>query len=306
MNKYSIIIPVYNGELTIAELVQKIIDFFNSNIFNFEIILIYDCGYDNSWQQIVKLKHKYKGLVKGIRLTRNFGQHNALIAGFIEANGDFIVTMDEDLQHNPHDIIHLINKQKEGNFDLVYGSPIITKHSFSRNITSFVLKKIVAIGIPELHNDYSAFRLVKTQIAKKTIEMNNSYTFVDGFLSWITTNVSSVEVSHSPRFAGKSSYNIKKLLNHAINIFVTFSVFPIRILTFSSIIIFILSLIYAGYLLIRKIFYNDLITGYASTMIILGIGFGLAMFGLGILGEYIYRISLKTTKRPNFIISEKI
>lgn len=304
MINYSIIIPVYNGEQTIEELVYQIIAYFNKTSYSFQIILVYDWGKDNSWDKLKLLKNKYPKIVKVIKLTKNFGQHNALIAGVKHSDGQFIITMDEDLQHNPFDIEKLILKQKENDYDIVYGKAIKLKHSFFRNITSKILKKILKFSIPELHPDYSAFRLIKTSIAKETLQMNNSYTFIDGYLSWITTNVSSIEISHNERAGGTSAYNTRKLINHSVNIFVTFSNMPIRMLTYSSVLILIISAIFSVYLVVRKIIFNDIVAGYTSFMVVLGFGIGLILFSLGIIGEYIYRINLKTTKRPNFIEKE--
>lgn len=306
MTKYSVIIPVYRGALTIRKLAYGIRDFFNSHNLPYELIFVYDNGPDNSWEEIQLLKSELGDNLKGIKLSRNFGQHNALICGFKHASGEYIITLDEDLQHNPQDILKLINKQKEKDYDVVYGKYNELKHSSFRNITSITLKKLLEISIPDLHPDYTAFRLIKSWAARQTLTMNNSYTFLDGYLSWVTTNVSSVTVSHEERIEGKSSYTLGKLINHAINIFVTFSLVPIRVLTYISFIIFLSSIFYTSYISFRKIFFQDLVPGYASTMIITGLGLGLTLFGLGIIGEYIHRINLKTTRKPNFLEKEII
>lgn len=301
MEKYSIIIPVYRGEKTITTLFEQIKEEFDAINLEFEVIFIFDCGSDNSWNVIKNLKKRFPQFVKGIQLSRNFGQHNAIICGFKYAIGECVITMDEDLQHSPKDIIKLIEKQRDGDFDVVYGVYSERNHPFFRNATSWLLKKLLEKGIPELNKDYTAFRLIKSRVAKKTIDMNNSYTFLDGYLSWITNNVSSVKVSHSNSQAGKSSYTLRKLIEHSINVFVTFSNFPIRLLTIMSISIFTISTGYAVYILLRKLLYNDLITGFAAIAVILGFGIGFILLGLGIIGEYLYRVNLKTTKRPNFI-----
>lgn len=304
MVKYSVVIPVYRAEKSLKELTDRIHASFSDLQESFEIIFVYDCGPGNSWKVIQQLQQEYPELIKGIKLSRNFGQHNATICGFKYASGSYIITMDEDLQHRPEDIHLLIQEQIDTDADIVYGKYHELKHSSFRNITSILLKKLLSLGVPDLHNDYTAFRLIKAPIAKATLGMNNSYTFLDGYLSWVSTNVSSVIVNHEERIEGSSSYTVSKLISHSINIFVTFSILPIRLVTFSSLIIFLSSICYSIYLLIRKIFFNNLIPGYASTMIALGIGFGLVVFGIGILGEYIHRINLKTTKKPNYYENE--
>jgi len=301
--KYSFIIPVYHGENTLASLFDSINTACLKYELDFEVVFVYDCGPDKSWSVITELKKQFPELITAIRLSRNYGQHNALICGFEYAKGDFFVTMDEDLQHDPNEIISLINKQGEENYDLVYGHYPERKHNSFRNITSLLLKKSLEIGIPELHKNYSAYRLIKRDIALATTKMQNSYTFLDGYLSWITTDVTSVEVKHHERLAGLSSYTLKKLIRHSVNIFVTFSNLPIKIVTIMSLLFFLFTSSYAGAILVKKILYNDLIPGFASMIVLTGFGFSAILFGIAVLGEYIQRINLKTTKRPNYNIN---
>ncbi len=304
--KLSVVIPVYNGEQTLNLLNEDLFSFFNEQTYDYEVVYVYDCGDDNSWDELLKLKKKFNEKITLVHLSRNYGQHNALIAGFEVATGDYIVTMDEDLQHLPTDIEKLLVKQAEDDYDVVYGSYFVKKHKFIRNITSNLLRKLLSIAIPELHQDYSAYRLLKASVAKHMLEMRNSYTFLDGYISWITNHIESVQVEHKERKAGNSSYSFKKLIKHSINIFVTFSDLPIRLLTYSSFLVFILTIIYTICLIARKLLYNDLMQGYPSLIITIGFGMSLILLGLGVIGEYIYRNNLKTTKRPSYIIKKKI
>jgi undecaprenyl-phosphate 4-deoxy-4-formamido-L-arabinose transferase len=136
--------------------------------------------------------------------------------------------------------------------------------------------------------------------------MSNSYTFLDGYLSWITKSFSYTTVSHQQRVAGKSAYSFKKLLDHSINIFVTFSNMPIRLLTGTAIIVFMISLVYSVYVVIRELIYDDFAAGFPSLIIAIGFGVSLMLLGLGVVGEYVYRINLKTTKKPNYLKQEVI
>lgn len=300
----SIVIPVYNGENTVEKLAEEIFKAFNNVDAVYEIIFVHDCGPDNSLLLLLKLEKKYPELIKVVKLTRNFGQHNAIIAGFEYCKGQLIVTMDEDLQHLPIDILKLIEKQKEGDYDIVYGKYESLEHSGFRSLTSIALKKILSWSIPDLDKEYSAFRIIKSEIAKETIRMRNSYTFLDGYLSWITKNTSHTLVQHQERYAGESSYGVKTLIEHSINILITFSNLPIRILSYTAISTFIITFIYSLYIILRKLIYNDFSSGYPTLIISIGIGVSLVLLGLGILGEYIYRINLKTTKRPNYCVKK--
>ncbi|WP_046745282.1 glycosyltransferase family 2 protein [Kordia zhangzhouensis] len=300
----SIVIPVYNGEKTLEALHSEIVSYCNEAQLKYEIVFVNDCGPDNSITVLKKLQKSFPEQIKLIELTRNYGQHNAIIAGFSVCEGDLIVTMDEDLQHQPKDIQKLLEKQQEGDYDVVYGVNATLEHSKFRNITSRIMKKVLSYAIENLHKDYSAFRLIKKDIALQLIEMRNSYTFLDGYLSWITNNVSSTTVEHKERFAGESSYTMKKLIEHSINILFTFSNIPIRILSYSSIIIFLVTLVYSIYIVVRKLLYDDLIAGFPTLIIAIGLGMSALLLGLGIVGEYLYRINLKTTKRPNYTIKK--
>jgi len=302
----SIVVPVYNGEGTINKLFKEIKKFCLSKNYLFEVIFVWDCGKDNSWSVIEKLQKENPDIVKGIHLSRNYGQHNALICGFEIIKGDFIITIDEDLQHSPADIEKLIQEQLRTDADVVYGKYETQKHNKFRNVTSNILRFLIHIGIPELYNNYSAFRLIKAPIGKACINMHNSYTFLDGYLSWVTGNFSSCIVSHHKRLAGKSSYTFQKLLYHSVNIFFTFSSLPLKFVNWMSFSFFLFTLIYSFYIFLEKLLFNSLIPGYASTIIMLGVGFGTILFSLSIIGQYIHRINLKTTKKPNYLIKKTI
>ena len=301
LKKYSIVVPVFRATTTLVQLAKQLEKF----DFVCEIIFVFDNGNPNSWQTIKTLCDENLK-VKGISLSRNFGQHNATICGIENAIGDFVITMDEDFQHNPNDISTLIEKQIKINCDVVYGTYEELNHSLFRNLTSKILKKLLVFGIPELHQDYSSYRLIKKDIAKKMVEMKNSYTFLDGYITWITSEVTSVKISHNHSQSGKSSYTIKKLIEHSINIFVTFSSLPIRLLTHLSFIFFTLSFFYSTYIVISALTIVDYEAGFPTIVSMLGFGFGSLLLGLGIIGEYIQRINLKTTNRPNYSVKDKI
>jgi undecaprenyl-phosphate 4-deoxy-4-formamido-L-arabinose transferase len=300
---YSIVVPVYNGEKTVEALFQQTQKFFESNKLSFEMIFVHDCGPENSWEVLTKLKQKYPNKIIIIKLSRNFGQHNAVICGIESSNGEFVITMDEDLQHNPFDIERLIEEQTKADYDVVYGKYENREHSNTRNLGSWFLKKMIVVGIPDIHPDYSSFRLIKKDIAKSTVNMHNSYTFLDGYISWITTHCSSCIVRHNIRQGGESSYSFKKLVNHTINIFITFSNYPLKLVTTGSIVIFIITSLYSCYVIYRELVYDDFAMGYPSIIISIGFGVSAILLTLGIIGEYIYRINLKTTKRPNYFKS---
>jgi undecaprenyl-phosphate 4-deoxy-4-formamido-L-arabinose transferase len=309
MNKptphYSVVIPTYRGQDTLRPLISELAEFFEQARLSYEVIMVNDAGPDHSWRVMQQIQQERGAdTVKIVRLSRNFGQHNALICGFAYARGEFIITMDEDLQHRPADIARLIATQAAGDYDVVYGKYETLQHSGFRNITSRLLKRLLRVGLPDLHEDYSAFRLLRARTARYCLDMSNSYTFLDGYLTWVTRSFASVNVVHQQRQAGESSYTLAKLVEHSINIFTTFSYLPVRLLSLLSIGVFILTTGYSFYILARKLFVNDLSSGFPTLIITLGFGIGLVLLGMGILGEYIHRINLKTTRRPNFVEAE--
>ena len=302
MPEYSVVIPVYRGEATLRPLTLQLQAFFRELGCAFEIIFVCDGGPDNSWQVIQELRADLgPEVIKAVQLSRNFGQHNALICGFEHVRGRFVITMDEDLQHRPADIARLLQRQAEADYDVVYGKYETLQHSGFRNATSRAMRHLLRVGIPDLHPDYSAFRLIKTEVARHCLAMRNSYTFLDGYLTWVTNQVASVPVMHQERPVGPSAYTLGKLITHSINIFATFSDLPIRLLSITSVIVFLLTSAYSVYVLVRKFMFNDFLSGFPSLIISIGFGVGLLLLGMGILGEYIHRINLKTTRRPNFI-----
>jgi len=218
----SVIVPVYNGEKTIIELFNRIKNILDGR-FSYEVIFVHDCGKDNSWGIIQELMNSYPSLIKGYNLQHNYGQHKALLFGITKACGDFIVTIDEDLEHDPYFIPALITEQKKGNYDVVYGKFENLEHPVVRIITSEFLRRILKKLIPELYPDYSSYRLIKRETGFKIAELKNSYSFIDGYIGWTTNKIGSVLIKHYKRAGGSSSYTLCKLFKHAILIILAYS-----------------------------------------------------------------------------------
>lgn len=218
----SVVVPVYNGEKTIYELFQRTSQTLNGS-FSWEIIFVYDCGKDNSWSVIEDLRSANPDHVKGFKLERNYGQHNAILAALTEAKGDFVITLDEDLQHDPGFIPALVAEQKKEDYDVVYGKFERLQHPGMRIWTSEIIRKVLKIIVTGIYQDYSSFRLMKRSLAGQIAIMKNSYNFIDGYLGWKTDRISSVPVKHYRRADGESSYSYFKLFKHAIFIIIAYS-----------------------------------------------------------------------------------
>jgi len=244
--EYSVIIPVYNGERTLPELYRRIKEELD-NKYSYEIIFVHDYGKDKSWSVIKGLIKNNPGAIKGFKLSQNYGQHNAILFGIKEARGDFIITLDEDLQHNPSLISKLVEKQSEDNFDVVYAEFKKLKHSGLRIKTSDLLRGFLRSIVPGLFPGYSPYRLIKRDIAKKITFLKSSYTFIDGYLGMVTDDFGFISADHFKRADGISSYSYYKLFRHAIMIAVAYSPLKRWILTSAlifnslSIIVFLIS-----------------------------------------------------------------
>ena len=306
--KISIVIPVYKTEKTLENLVKEIFKIFSKD--EAEVIFVYDCGNLNSWHILESIHKKYTAKdykITCIRLSKNYGQHNATICGFEHASNQIIVTMDDDLQHPPQDILKLIDKQKETNADLIYGKYRSLSQSLFRNTTSIIVKRILKHILPNLHPEYTSFRLVKKEIAIKTTTMTDSYTFLDGYLSWLTDKVEYVKINHHSRADNEdSSYNTKKLIKHLLNIIIIFTNWPLRLITITSLTCLTSTVIYSSYIVTRNYLYNDLQKGFPSLIITILICTSMIMLSIGIIGEYIFKINLKTSKQPTYNYSEKL
>jgi glycosyltransferase involved in cell wall biosynthesis len=296
---FSIVIPVFRGSNSVHKIYEETEKVLKD--FSWELILVFDYGIQESWFKIIELQ-KLKSNVTVIQLTRNFGQHNATICGFEFASGKYVVTLDEDMQHNPIEILKLYEECNNKDLDVVYGVYDERRHNYFRNITSSLMKKMLKIGIPDLYNGFTSFRLIKFETARELVGMRNSYTFLDGYLTWVTFNVGGIKISHHESESGISSYTTKKLIEHSINIFITFSNLPFRILRFLSIFFLIFSSMYSVYIILNSIMNDNYLAGFPTIISFLGFGFSLTLFGLSVLGEYIQRINLKTTNRPNYLI----
>ena len=230
--RLSIVIPVYRSSATIPELYRRIVSALERVEPSFEIILVEDCGGDDSWRVINEIAARDKR-VRGIQLSRNFGQHAATICGFSQAKGEWIATLDDDLEQAPESLPDLYRTALEGH-DLVYGVYPQRSHKAWRNITSATARWLFNKAIPSLNYTYTSFRVIRGDLARELQRFDSPFPFVDGYLSWLTNRYASVEVPHGVRANGSSNYTLKKLITHTVNIFVTFSDLPLRMAEFGS------------------------------------------------------------------------
>ncbi|MFA6922731.1 MAG: glycosyltransferase family 2 protein [Bacteroidales bacterium] len=228
MIEISIVIPVYNSQENLNELHKQICDALKN--ISYELILVNDASKDNSWNIIKQLAENNKNIT-AINLRKNFGQDNALMAGFRYVSGNYTVIMDDDLQHSPYDILKLYNKCKEG-YDICYAGFLEKSHSLWKKSGSRINGLFAYWLINKPKDIYmSPFKIVKSKIIKELLHYYGPFPYVDGLLLEITNNMATVEAEHFPRFKGKSNYNLIKSVSVFFKVITSFSVIPLRFAT---------------------------------------------------------------------------
>ena len=301
MQSVSIVIPVYNAERTIAELCSDIGDVLTDITDDYEILLVEDCSRDGSWNVIEEVA-KSDSHVQGIRLGKNFGQHNALLCGIRMAKYEIIVTMDDDLQHPATQIPVILDELAQG-YDVVYGTPRAERHSFLRNIASRLTKLALqgAMGVDAARN-VSAFRAFRTELRASFENFQSPNVSVDVLLTWATSRFASVKVEHLPRAVGESNYTLRKLVSHAFNLMTGFSSMPLKLASFVGFALTAFGVSILLYVVIRFFVSGVTVPGFAFLASIIAIFSGAQMFALGIFGEYLARIHFRTLNRPPYYV----
>ncbi len=270
---------------------------------SYELIFVEDNGGDDSWAVITELASRHPE-VRGVKLSRNFGQHAATLCGISRATGEWVVTIDDDLEQPPEMIPALVAKGKEG-FTLVYGTLEQRTHALWRNLTSEVGRSLFKFAIPSLNRDYTSFRAIHRSVASALDRFQSPFTFVDGYLSWITGKYATVAVPHSERVAGRSNYNLRNLVAHMINIFVTFSDLPLRLATWLGISASLGGALWGAVIVVGRASGTIQVGGYASMMAAVVFIGGIQLLILGIFGEYLARINFRTGSMPAFLVERE-
>ncbi len=304
----SLVIPCYNSEKTICDIVLDAISILNIHMeYSYEIILVNDGSKDNTWDMIKRCADE-DGHVTGINLSKNFGQHNALIAAYKYVNGDIILGADDDGEHDMKDIFRLINKMESGGYDFVCASYTLQKkESRFRNIGTKINSLMAQILIDKPRDyEFTSFYCSKRFIIDQVIKCSNPYPYISGLVLQASRNLGTVELEPHPRKYGRSNYSLKKLLKLWLNGFTAFSIKPLRIADVMGVFIALFGFIYEAALIVRKILYPEIIlVGYSSIMATLLFVGGILMLLLGIIGEYIGRIYININHLPQYVVKEE-
>lgn len=304
--KLSFVIPCYRSESTIGTVVQEIRDTIATRPgTDYEIILVNDCSPDNVWQVIRQLAAE-DCHIKGICLAKNFGQHSALMAGYGQTTGDFVISLDDDGQTPANECFKLVDKLEEG-FDVVYACHVKSTQKVYRRFGSFINRKMAESLIGQPQNlRASSFFIARKFVIDQITQYQNSFPYIGGLIFRTTKKIGSVEIQHRKRILGESNYTLMSLLSLWINGFTAFSVKPLRLATYIGVLCAVLGLGSGIYIVIQKIMMPEMLMGYASimsTMLFLG---GMIMLILGLIGEYIGRIYICINQAPQYVIREKV
>ena len=300
----SVVVPVYNDQEVLQELHRRLTPVLENVAAQYEVVLVDDGSKDHSWEEIMKLREKDNHIV-AVKLVRNFGQQNSIAAGLHIAKGDIIVLMDSDLQDRPEDIPLLIDTLQKSGASMAIAQWQTRQDTWAKrtvsNIFNRVSNTITAIHIePHL----GVFRAIRRSVADELKKFPEKTSTTLSLLYYIGANYAIVPLHRDARFAGKSGYNVRKMFALTFARIFSFSMFPIRVVTYMGILMSLISFLVGIGLIFYKIFGN-VVTGWTSTIVLMLFLFGLNFAFLGVLGEYLGKVFLETKQRPNYII-EKI
>lgn len=302
--KLSIVSPVYKGEKMVDELVSRIISSVQKITPDFEIILVEDCGPDNAWEKIVA-QTKTDVRVKGIKLSKNFGQHHAITAGLDLAQGEWTVVMDCDLQDRPEEIVNLYHKAQEG-YDIVFARRAKRKdHFFKRKSSQLFYAVFTYLSGVQQDGTIANFGIYSHKAVKAMNSMREPMRAFAPMAKWIGFNRTAIDVEHSERFEGKTTYNWTRLINLALDFSMAYSDKPLRLAVKLGFLISSLAILYAFYNVYLYLSGSIIVSGFASLIISIWFLSGLIIFILGVVGLYIGKTFDGIKNRPLYIIDKK-
>lgn len=301
IEKVSIIIPVYNSSKTISLLVDKI----QEEIINYkqlEIVLVNDGSRLDNSSEVCENIATTNPKVKFVNLSRNFGEHNAVLAGLNYCTGDCAVIMDDDFQNPPKDVYKLVDEIINGN-DVVFSKYAEKKHHFLRNLGSKVNNLFASILLNKPRDLYlSSFKVINRFVIDELVKYKGPYPYIDGLILRITQKFVSVHVGHVSRTHGKSGYTLRKLISLWLNMFTNFSIIPLRLAAALGFIFSVVGVVLALVFFIEKINNPELPAGWTSLMVSIFLLGSLQLFAIGMVGEYLGRMFLSTGGKPQFVV----
>lgn len=301
--KTSIVIPVYRGARTIGKLTDELIATLKS--YPLEIVLVNDGSPDNSHEVCLELCRKHKKIVKYINLARNFGEFNAVMAGLNHVTGDYAVIIDDDFQNPPKEIEKLVKEAVKDKLDVVYSYYAKKQHSFFRNFGSSFNNLVASFLLDKPRDFYlSSFKCMNRFTVQQVVKYKGPFPYIDGLIWRSTRNIGKVLVRHEKRVEGKSGYTLKKLARVWINMFVNFSIYPLRISTMLGILFSLLGACLTIYFIIDRILHPEIPLGITSILTAVSVFAGVQLIMLGLIGEYLGQVLLTNNQSPQYVIRQ--
>jgi undecaprenyl-phosphate 4-deoxy-4-formamido-L-arabinose transferase len=298
----SLVIPVYNGSRTIAALVEHTAKIFGST--SFEIVLVNDGSEDDSEKVCAQLAKKFPQNVTFVHLSRNFGEHSAVLAGFTQARGRYVAVLDDDGQNPPEEVVPMLDELKRKNYDVVYGHYIEKKHSWFRNLGSRFNDRIATLVLHKPKDLYlSSFKVMNRFLVNEIVKYHGPYPYTDGLIYRVTRNIGQIPVEHRASVSGPSRYTFRRLVRLWLNMFLNFSIKPLRVSVYVGLFASCLSLVALVAILIDKLWLTPNLTVGIPTVLGSVVFFsGIQLMILGLVGEYLGRLYLDQTGTPQYIV----
>lgn len=299
----SVVIPVYRGAASIGELVEALraLDIEGG----MEIVLVVDGSPDDSFAVCRRLMQQPGAPITLVNLSRNFGEHNAVMAGLAQARGAYTITMDDDLQNPPEEVKRLFEHTRDGGYDLVYTYYARKQHAAWRNLGSAFTNWCADRLIDKPKGLYlSSFRCMNAFVRDQIVPYTGPYPYVDGLLMQVTQNIGRLQVMHLPRAAGRTNYTLRRLVRLWLSMFLNFSVMPLRLASLTGIGLSLLGFLGLVAVLIEALITQDLPTGWASTISAVVLLAGVQLLILGVMGEYLGRMFLAANQKPQYVVRE--
>lgn len=302
LTSVSIVIPVYNAKETIANLVEELIAELGKK-YTLEIVLVNDRSIDTSEQICISLFKKHPSIVRFFSLAKNVGEHNAVMAGLNNVSGDYAVIMDDDFQNPIEEVKRLIEYAAETEYDVVYTYYEKKEHSLFRNLGSMFNDRVANLMLGKPRDLYlSSFKIIKKTLVDEVIKYDLPFPYIDGLILRSTENIGRFKVRHDARKIGKSGYTMSKLVSLWLNMFINFSILPLRFATLLGFVFAGIGFILGISAVIERILNPNLPQGYTFLFVFIAVISGVQLISVGILGEYIGRFFLSHSKKPQYII----
>lgn len=302
----SVVIPVYNEEANLGELSERLLKTLTDDGRPFEIIFVDDGSSDRSWEILTQLHQNHPDKIRALQFFRNFGQHQAIFAGFQATRGRVVVTLDADLQNLPEDIPKLLAKLEEG-YDTVGGWRENRLDSWLRRLPSYFMNRTMSWVTGVKLKDYGCMlRAYRREVVDSINQCHESSSFIPALANLFSRRVAEIPVGHAERERGTSKYNLFKLLRLNFDLVTGFSHLPIHALGALGIAIALLGFFFGLFLFVRRLLVGPEVEGVFTLFAILFIFVGLNTFGLALIGAYVGRIYKEVRGRPRFIIRQRL